>query len=63
MSRNADGGIHFPPPPRNKAELLEQVRPHRAELEQTVSALSEAELITPGLDGWSVKDHMTHLAA
>jgi len=34
----------------------------RAELVQAIDGLSEAKLTEPSLDGWSVKDHLAHLA-
>lgn len=46
-----------------KAELLRRIRESRAALERTVDRLSEAQLTTPGSDGWSVKDHLAHVAA
>ena len=47
--------------PRTKAELLERIERARAALEQTISGLSDAQLVAPGSDGWSVKDHLAHL--
>ncbi|HLF24735.1 MAG TPA: DinB family protein [Anaerolineae bacterium] len=50
--------------PRSRAELLERIRQSHAAFEQMIRALSEAQLTTPGADdGWSVKDHLAHLAA
>jgi hypothetical protein len=50
--------------PQNKGELIERMRQARAALEHTISSLSNEELIRPGADGgWSVKDHLAHLAA
>jgi hypothetical protein len=48
--------------PGDKAELLERIRRSRAALENTLQNRSEAELTAPGSEGWSVKDHLSHLA-
>lgn len=51
-------------PPRDRAELLERIRSSRAALEATISPLSEAQLTSPGPGGgWSVRDHLAHIAA
>lgn len=42
--------------------LLGQYRKSRDELLSAIDGVSEAELIAPTLDGWSVKDHLAHLA-
>jgi uncharacterized protein (TIGR03083 family) len=49
--------------PHSKAELLDRMRTARAELEQTLAGLDQAALTAPGPEGWSVKDHLAHLAA
>jgi hypothetical protein len=49
--------------PKNKAELLERMRRAREALEQTLVGLDETALAAPGPEGWSVKDHLAHLAA
>ncbi len=49
--------------PRDKASLLTRVRAARAALEQVVTRLDEAALTQPGPDGWSIKDHLFHIAA
>jgi hypothetical protein len=51
-----------PPRPRNKAELVEQIQRSWAALEQMFSQLSEAQMTTIGPDGWSIKDHLAHIA-
>ena len=51
------------PEPKNKAELLQRIRTARAELERTLTGLDDAALSAPGPEGWSVKDHLAHLAA
>ena len=49
--------------PKSKAELLERMRTARAALEAILVGLDEAALAAPGPEGWSVKDHLAHLAA
>ena len=49
--------------PTNKAELLKRIRAARAKLDRSVAGLDEAALAAPGPEGWSVKDHLAHLAA
>ncbi len=44
-------------------ELLAAIKTDRAKLEAVVTPLSDAELTTPGHEGWSVKDHLSHVAA
>jgi len=51
------------PLPGDKTELLERVERARAALEETIRPLSDAKLVAPGpYEGWSVKDHLAHLA-
>jgi len=50
------------PLPRTRAELMERVAPARAALEQCLRGVSDAQLSAPGAEGWSVKDHLIHLA-
>ena len=57
----ADAGQQ--PDPKSKVELLERIRAARAALEAVLSGLDEAALAAPGPEGWSVKDHLAHLAA
>ena len=48
--------------PRDKPELLERIQQARAALEQTISQLSDGQLVAAGhASGWSVKDHLAHL--
>jgi len=47
--------------PQDKAELMEHIRRERAALERAAAGLSETELIRPGPEGWSIKDHLAHL--
>jgi hypothetical protein len=50
--------------PKAKVELLERIERARAALDETTGARSEAQLVAPGpFEGWSVKDHLAHLAA
>lgn len=51
------------PVPATKAELLKRMPPARAALETVLSPLADAEMVTPGFEGWSVKDHLAHIAA
>ena len=48
---------------QTKAEILENIAQGRAEFEEMLSQLSEAQLTAPGKEGWAVKDHLTHIAA
>ena len=43
-------------------ELLERIERSRSELEGTLSSLSEEQMTKPGPSGWSIKDHLAHLA-
>src|SRR5262245_872542 len=42
--------------------LLHHYRKMREELLSAIQGLSEAQLTEPSLDGWSVQDHLAHLA-
>lgn len=48
--------------PRNKAELVERMEQAYSALMQTIDQVSDAELTSPGPEGWSAKDHLAHLA-
>jgi hypothetical protein len=49
--------------PQDTTELLDRVAQAWTVLNQHIAAHSPAQLITPGPDGgWSVKDHLAHLA-
>jgi hypothetical protein len=49
--------------PRTKAELFQRIQQAQAALEQTISQLTAVQMTTPGPNGgWSVKDHLAHLA-
>jgi hypothetical protein len=47
----------------NKAELIQRIHHSRAALEEALNSMSQEQLIraTPG--GWSIKDHLAHLAS
>ena len=58
-----DTTAQTPPHPKNKAELMERIHRTRSELEAAIDGASEARLTTPGgADGWSIKDHLAHVA-
>ena len=42
--------------------LLQHYRKMRQELLAAIDGLSDAALTDPSLDGWSVKDHLAHIA-
>ena len=42
--------------------LLEHYREMRQELLATIDGLSDSLMIEPSIDGWSVKDHLAHIA-
>ena len=46
----------------DRQELLAHYRRSRAELLAAIDGLSDAQLCDPSIDGWSVKDHLAHLA-
>jgi hypothetical protein len=46
----------------DRDELLQHYRRMRQELNDAIVGLSDALLTEPSLDGWSVKDHLAHLA-
>ena len=48
--------------PENKAVLLQHYRSTREELLAAIEGVSDALMIETSLDGWSVKDHLAHLA-
>jgi hypothetical protein len=51
------------PPPRTKVELIERIPPARHVLETLLAGLPEDRMDKVGPDGWSIKDHLAHLAA
>lgn len=48
--------------PKNKADLLDQLSNGRKHLQELVDALNDDQILFQGADGWSVKDHLAHLA-
>ncbi|HEX5417163.1 MAG TPA: DinB family protein [Chloroflexota bacterium] len=48
--------------PENKEELLSHYRRMRADLLAAIDGLTDEQLTEESLDGWSVKDHLAHLA-
>jgi uncharacterized damage-inducible protein DinB len=42
--------------------LLQDYRQTRAELLAAIDGLSDELMVEPSIDGWSVKDHLAHLA-
>jgi len=46
----------------NKEELLKQYRRTRDELMAVIDGLTDEQMSDPSLDGWSVKDHLSHIA-
>ncbi len=46
----------------NRAELIEHYRAMRRELLAAIDGVSDAQICEPTLDGWSVKDHLLHIA-
>lgn len=61
METNVDD-LEGLPTPRSKCELMQRIPPARAALEVTLNGLSDQQMTAPGADGWSVKDHLAHLA-
>ncbi len=46
----------------DRAALLQHYRQMREELLSAIDGLSDELMTEPSLDGWSVKDHLAHLA-
>ncbi len=46
-----------------KSELLSRIYSSRAALEDALNSLDEELLTRPGREGWSIRDHLAHLAA
>jgi hypothetical protein len=49
--------------PRTVREVLEHVERNWSDLHAVLSGLSENQLVEPGPEGWSVKDHLAHILA
>jgi uncharacterized damage-inducible protein DinB len=52
----------LPAEPTSVSSLLDRVRIDWAGLQDVISRLSDEELTSPGGEGWSVKDHLAHIA-
>lgn len=48
--------------PEDKDTLIEHFRQMRRDLLAAIDGLTDAQLTDPSLDGWSIKDHLAHLA-
>ena len=46
----------------DRDELLNHYRNSRTRLQAAIEGLSDEEMSEPSLDGWSVKDHLFHIA-
>jgi uncharacterized damage-inducible protein DinB len=46
-----------------RASLLDEIQRSRAAFLDRLAAFDEAELAAPRHDGWSVKDHLAHIAS
>lgn len=55
--------VQEPLRPPTREVLLALIREHRANVERTVRALSESDLLAPLADGWTLKDHVAHIAS
>lgn len=47
----------------SKVELLQRIERSWASLDELTAGLTDTQLARSGADGWSVKDHLAHLAA
>src|SRR5688572_17243910 len=57
-----DGGERRSAMAEDRHELLRHYRQMREELLAAIDGLSDELMTEPSLDGWSVKDHLAHLA-
>ncbi len=48
--------------PEDKDTLIEHFRQMRRDLLAAIDGLADDQLTDPTLDGWSIKDHLAHLA-
>ena len=46
----------------DREDLLEHYRRMRAEMSAALAGLTDEQMSVPSLDGWSVKDHLLHVA-
>jgi uncharacterized damage-inducible protein DinB len=51
------------PDQRGKSSLIGAIQRHRAELEATIAPLNHVQLEASPAGGWSIKDHLAHIAA
>ena len=58
-----ESGAADPAPTVTKAELMARIDGARAAIEEAIAGADPERLTAPGDDGWSVKDHLAHLAA
>jgi hypothetical protein len=49
--------------PEQRDAVLQRFRDMRAGLLSAIESLTPVQLVEPTIDGWSVKDHLFHLAA
>jgi hypothetical protein len=50
------------PYPTDKASVLERIERSWASLDEAVKGLSDERMRSSGADGWTVKDHLAHIA-
>ena len=50
------------PMPQTKAEVMDLIATSRAALERAIDVPDESQLLVPGPDGWTIKDHLAHIA-
>ncbi len=55
-------GISTPTLPRNKANLMKRIRREWSALMRTIEGLTPERMSAPMPGGWSIKDHLAHLA-
>lgn len=48
--------------PEDRDDLLRHYRQMRDDLLAAIDGLSDAQMTEPSIDGWSVRDHLAHLA-
>ncbi len=58
-----DQDTDFSTPPQSKVELTRRMRAGTEALDRLLAGVGQEALIAPGPEGWSVKDHLAHLAA
>ncbi|CAA9556578.1 MAG: hypothetical protein AVDCRST_MAG18-722 [uncultured Thermomicrobiales bacterium] len=64
MSQNAPQNDELSDLPRDKAEVLARIAASHATLQATLGQWTDAQLTGPtDAQGWTIKDHLTHLAA